>query len=63
MELKHLGFILRSTVSAWEDMAAEYKDSKDDYSRGRGDVFRGNAETITNLLNKCDVPELEPEDV
>ena len=60
MELKDIGPLLRSHADLWIKMGAE-DDNETDVGRGYASAQRNHGKTLNDLLNMCDVPELEDE--
>ena len=60
MELKDIGLILRSTASAWEERMFPEAEAGS-FDKGLDDGQRVCAKTLNEILDRCGVPQLEPE--
>ena len=61
MELKDIGLILRSLAETWKEQG-ELEDTNHDIGRGYASAQRNHAKTVIDLLDQCNVPQLEDED-
>lgn len=60
MDLKIMAQALRSIAETWVEMG-EQEDTETDRGRGYASAQRNHGKTINDLLDQCDVPQLEPE--
>ncbi len=63
MELKDIGMILRSIAETWcePDPVSTVTDYIEGRDKGWNDGAKYCGNTLNDLLDKCDVPQLEPE--
>ncbi len=60
MELRDCGHILRSVADSWVEQG-KLEDTDTDIGRGYASAQRNHGKTQNDILDKCEIPQLEDE--